>query len=143
LLPIKRIDHVSMATPNAAERAKFFEDLFGMEVIERYDQPGDGYIGVEMSIPGSTSTFELLEPAGDDSFVAKFMKQPGSMLHHVTFEVTDIREAARVLREYGIEPFGYREDAEWARELFIHPRDTGGILIQLFQPHEHDPRVRE
>lgn len=135
MLPIKRIDHVAMATPNAAKRAKFFEDLFGMRVIARYDQPRDGYTGVEMSIPGSTSTFELLEPAGDASFVAKFLAQKGSMLHHVTFEVTDIREAARVLREYGIEPFGYREDAEWARELFIHPRDTGGVLIQLFQPH--------
>jgi methylmalonyl-CoA/ethylmalonyl-CoA epimerase len=143
LLPIKRFDHVSMATPNASERAKFFEDLFGMKVIERYEQPGDGYTGFELSIPGSTSTFELLEPAGDDSFVAKFLDQKGSMYHHVTFEVTDIREAARVLREYGIEPFGYREDAEWARELFIHPRDTGGVLIQLFQPHDDDPRVRQ
>ncbi len=135
MLPIKRIDHVSMAVPNIAERAKFFEDLFGMKVSERYDEPGAGYVGLALSIPGSDTGFELLEPAGQDSFVSKFIAQGGSMYHHVTFEVTDIREAARVLREYGIEPFGYREDADWARELFIHPRDTGGVLIQLFEPH--------
>jgi methylmalonyl-CoA/ethylmalonyl-CoA epimerase len=142
LLPIKRIDHVAMATPNAAERARFFEELFGMTVTERYD-PADGYTGYALSIPGSDAGFELLEPSGENSFLATFLGQKGSMYHHVTFEVTDIREAARVLREYGIEPFGYREDAEWARELFIHPRDTGGVLIQLFQPHDDDPRVRE
>ena len=136
MLPIKRIDHVSMATPNVEERARFFEELFGMKVIARYDQPKDGYVGVEMSIPGSTSTFELLEPSGEGSFVSKFLAQKGSMYHHVTFEVTDISAAAKALREYGIEPFGYREDAEWARELFIHPRDTGGVLIQLFEPHD-------
>ncbi len=135
MLPIKRIDHVSMATPNVAERARFFEDLFGMKVLERYE-PGDGYTGVAMSIPGSDTTFELLEPSGEHSFVAKFLAQQGSMYHHVTFEVTDIREAARILRDYGIEPYGYREDADWAHELFIHPRDTGGVLIQLFEPHE-------
>jgi methylmalonyl-CoA epimerase len=136
LLPIKRIDHVSMAVPDMATRAKFFEDLFGMKAQERYDHPEEGYNGLELSIPGSDTKFELLEPAGEDGFVAKFLGQKGSLYHHVTFEVTDIREAARVLREYGIEPFGYREDADWARELFLHPRDTGGVLIQLFEPHE-------
>ncbi len=136
MLPIKRIDHVSMAVPDMAMRAKFFEDLFGMKPLERYDEPGEGYHGLVLSIPGSDTKLELLEPAGENSFVAKFLDQKGSLYHHVTFEVTDIREAARVLREYGIEPFGYREDADWARELFIHPRDTGGVLIQLFEPHE-------
>ncbi|HEY7268551.1 MAG TPA: VOC family protein [Dehalococcoidia bacterium] len=137
MLPIKRIDHVSMAVPDLAKQIKFFEDLFGMKQGEHYDRPEDGYDGLEMSIPGSDTKFELLSPAGDPglSFVSKFLARPGSMYHHVTFEVTDIREAARVLREYGIEPFGYREEAEWAKELFIHPRDTGGVLIQLFEPH--------
>jgi methylmalonyl-CoA/ethylmalonyl-CoA epimerase len=94
---------------------------------------------VDLSIPGSDTRLELIAPAGDDSFIARFLGQKGSTVHHLTFEVTDIREAARVLREYGIEPFGYREDAEWARELFIHPRDAGGVLIQLFEPHAAPP----
>jgi methylmalonyl-CoA/ethylmalonyl-CoA epimerase len=127
-----------MAVPDLQRQIKFFEELFGMkESGEHYGRPEEGYDGVEMTIPGSDTKFELISPAGDPdkSFVAKFLAQNGSMYHHVTFEVTDIREAARVLREYGIQPFGYREEAEWAKELFIHPRDTGGVLIQLFEPH--------
>jgi methylmalonyl-CoA epimerase len=136
LLPIKRIDHVSIAVPNIEERARFFEELFGMKVEDRYGQPEEGYDAVDMSIPGSDTRLELIAPhGGEGSFVRKFLAQKGSMYHHVTFEVTDIKAAAKVLRDYGIEPFGYREDADWARELFIHPRDTGGVLIQLFEPH--------
>jgi methylmalonyl-CoA/ethylmalonyl-CoA epimerase len=136
LLPIKRIDHISMAAPDIEERARFFQELFGMKVVGRFDVPRDGYNGLELSIPGSDTKLEIIEPNGENSFVSKFLAHKGSMYHHVTFEVTDIRAAAKALREYGIEPFGYREDADWARELFIHPRDTGGVLIQLFQPHE-------
>jgi methylmalonyl-CoA/ethylmalonyl-CoA epimerase len=135
LLPIKRIDHVSMAAPDFEERARFFQDLFGMKVVNRFHYPEDGYDGLELSIPGSDTKIEIIAPIGEGGFLSKFLAGGGSMYHHVTFEVTDIRESARVLRECGIEPFGYREDAEWARELFIHPRDTGGVLIQLFQPH--------
>jgi methylmalonyl-CoA/ethylmalonyl-CoA epimerase len=136
LLPIKRIDHISMAAPDIEERARFFQELFGMKVVGRFDVPRDGYNGLELSIPGSDTKLEIIEPNGEGSFVSKFLDQKGSMYHHVTFEVTDIRAAAKALRDYGIEPFGYREDADWARELFIHPRDTGGVLIQLFQPHD-------
>lgn len=125
-----------MAVPNIEERARFFQDLFGMKVVGRWDNAGDGYSGMELSIPGSDTKLEIIEPNGEESFVGKFLAQGGSMYHHMTFEVTDIKAAAKALREYGIEPFGYREDADWARELFIHPRDTGGVLIQLFQPHD-------
>ena len=136
MLPIKRIDHVSLAVPDLQERVKFYEDLFGMRLTDEYGEPFDGFQTVDLTIPGSDTHLELIAPATPDNFVAKFLEQKGSMVHHLTFEVTDIREAARVLREYGIEPFGYREDAEWARELFIHPRYTGGVLIQLFEPHK-------
>jgi methylmalonyl-CoA/ethylmalonyl-CoA epimerase len=136
LLPIKRIDHVSIAVPDIAQRAKFFEELFGMKIDAGYGEASEGYHAADLEIPGSDTKMELISPAGPDSFVARFLEQKGSMVHHITFEVTDIRESARILREYGIEPYGYREDANWAKELFIHPRDTGGVLIQLFEPHQ-------
>ena len=63
----------------------------------------------------------------------RFLGQRGPGLHHVTFEVTDIEAAAKVLRERGIEPVGMRVEGAWNKELFIHPRDTGGVLIQLYQ----------
>ncbi len=131
MLPIKRIDHVSIAARSIEERAEFFGKLFGMELGGRFDQPEDGYNGVELRIPGSDTKWEILEPAGEDSFVERFLAQRGPGVHHVTFEVEDIEEAARELRAMGIEPFGMRVVSDWNKELFIHPRDAGGVLIQL------------
>lgn len=133
MLPIKRIDHVAIAAESIDERVKFLSELFGMKAGARYDNPQDGYNGVELSIPGSDTKWEVIEPAGENSFVTRFLGQRGPGLHHVTFEVTDIEAAAKVLRERGIEPFRMRVEGAWNKELFIHPRDTGGVLIQLYQ----------
>jgi methylmalonyl-CoA/ethylmalonyl-CoA epimerase len=133
LLGIKRIDHVAMAASSIDERARFFEELFGMRRGGQYNNPHDGYNGVELTIPGSDAKIEILEPSGERSFVSRFLENGGSMYHHVTFEVHDVVKAAQVLRERGIEPFGMRLENAWNKELFIHPRDTGGILIQLYQ----------
>ena len=133
MLPIKRIDHVAIAAESIDERVRFLSELFGMKPGARYDNPQDGYNGVELSIPGSDTKWEVIEPAGENSFVTRFLGQRGPGLHHVTFEVTDIEAAAKVLRERGIEPFRMRVEGAWNKELFIHPRDTGGVLIQLYQ----------
>ena len=133
MLPIKRIDHVAIAAESIDERVRFLSELFGMKPGARYDNPLDGYNGVELTIPGSDTKWEVIEPAGENSFVTRFLGQRGPGLHHVTFEVTDIEAAAKVLRERGIEPFGMRVEGAWNKELFIHPRDTGGVLIQLYQ----------
>ena len=133
MLPIKRIDHVAIAAESIDERVRFLSELFGMKPGARYDNPQDGYNGVELSIPGSDTKWEVIEPAGENSFVTRFLGQRGPGLHHVTFEVTDIEAAAKVLRERGIEPVGMRVEGAWNKELFIHPRDTGGVLIQLYQ----------
>ncbi len=103
-----------------------------MQPGARFDNPEDGYIGLEMSIPGSDTKWEILEPAGENSFVERFLAQRGPGVHHVTFEVEDVEAAAKELRARGIEPFGLRLEGR-ARELFIHPRDAGGVLIQLFE----------
>ena len=133
MLPIKRIDHVAIAAESIDERVRFLSELFGMKPGPRYDNPQDGYNGVELTIPGSDTKWEVIEPAGENSFVTRFLGQRGPGLHHVTFEVTDIEAAEKVLRERGIEPVGMRVEGAWNKELFIHPRDTGGVLIQLYQ----------
>jgi methylmalonyl-CoA/ethylmalonyl-CoA epimerase len=138
-LPIKRLDHVSMAAPRLEDQLRFFEDLFGMRVVERFDAPGTGFVGAALSIPGTGINMEVIAPAGEGSFLDRFLRDRGPALHHLTFEVTDIEAAARVLREQGIEPFGRSDDADW-KQLFIHPRDSGGVLIQLY---ENVAEVRE
>lgn len=135
MLGIKRIDHVSVVHSDLAGRIKFYEDLFGMEVEERFETEAGAFKGVAMSIPGSPTHWEILEPFGDDSFLHRFLSERGPGMHHATFEVEDIEVAAKALRDYGVEPFGEGVANDW-KQLFIHPRDTGGVLIQLFEQIE-------
>jgi methylmalonyl-CoA epimerase len=137
MLGIKRIDHVSVVNSDLEGRVKFYRDLFGMEVAERFEttEAGLGFKGVAMSIPGSPTQWEVLEPLGDDSFLHRFLAERGAGMHHATFEVEDIAKAAAALRAYGVEPFGESTSGDW-KQLFIHPRDSGGVLIQLYEKVE-------
>lgn len=132
-LGIKKLDHVAMAVWNVEEYLPFFTALFGMRVMGRWRNEGEKYAGVTLDLPGVGVQWELVEPAFDDSFLTRFLKERGPGLHHVTFEVEDVERAAEILRRRGIEPFGgVRTGSTW-KELFIHPRDSGGLLIQLFE----------
>ena len=132
MLGIKRIDHVSVVHSDLEGRVRFYRDLFGMEVVEKFETPDGGFKGVALSIPGSPTQWEILEPLGDDSFLHRFLAERGSGMHHATFEVEDIAKAAANLRAYGVEPFGESTAGDW-KQLFIHPRDSGGVLIQLYE----------
>lgn len=146
MLGIKRVDHVSMVVWKIDEQLPLLTELFGMRVVERYQNPRDGYNGVTMDImiggDRAPVQWEVLEPNSDDSFLVRFLRDRGPGLHHVTFEVEDVDQAAETLRKRGIEPHGgVRQNGGW-KELFVHPRDTGGVLIQLYQSvpnhtHEH------
>lgn len=132
MLGIKRMDHVSMVVPKLEERLPMLTELFGMRVLGRWQNPQAGYNGVALEIPGSNTQWELLEPAGDDSFLMRFLRDRGPGLHHVTFQVESVEKAIQALREYGFEPFGGRTFDHY-KEVYIHPRDTGGVLFQLYE----------
>ena len=146
MLGIKRVDHVSMAVWKIDDHLPLLTELFGMRLVERYQNTAQGYNGVTLDISTSTGRapiqWEILEPNADDSFLVRFLQERGPGLHHVTLEVEDVDQAAEALRKRGIEPHGGVRENGWWKELFIHPRDTGGVLIQLYQhvgehTHEH------
>ena len=132
VLGIKRMDHVCMVVWKLEERLPMLTELFGMRVAGRFDNPHGGYNGVVLDIPGGGAQWELLEPASDDSFIARFLRERGPGLHHVTFEVESVEKATQALRERGCEPFGGRSHDTY-KEVFVHPRDTGGVLFQLYE----------
>ena len=132
MLGIKRIDHICMAVWKLDDRLPMLTELFGMKVAGRFDNPKIGYNGVTLDIPGGGAQWELLEPAGNDSFIERFLQDRGPGLHHVTYEVESVEEATKALQEYGYEPFGGRS-YEGYKEVYMHPRDTGGVLFQLYE----------
>ncbi|MCI0850259.1 MAG: VOC family protein [Chloroflexi bacterium] len=132
MLGIKRIDHICMAVWKLNDRLPMLTELFGMKVAGRFDNPQVGYNGVTLDIPGGGTQWELLEPAGNDSFIERFLQDRGPGLHHVTYEVESVEKATKALEDYGYEPFGGRS-YEGYKEVYMHPRDTGGVLFQLYE----------
>ena len=129
-----RFDHYSIAAPDAEQAIAFHEKLFGLERDHVFRSPSEGFRGALLNMPNRQGQVEILAPFGDDSFVQDFLDRRGPGLHHITIEVEDIDAAVEYLRdEMGIEPYrGVWSDGQW-RQTFIHPRDTGGILYQLFE----------
>jgi len=132
VLKITKLDHVSMAVWKVEDHLPLLTELFGMKPAGHFRSEADKYQGVVLDIAGGKVQWEVLEPTSEDSFVARFLHERGPGLHHVTFQVEDVTQAAEALRRRGIEPFGgIRTGPTW-KETFLHPKDTGGVLIQLF-----------
>lgn len=130
---IKRIDHIAIAVPSVEEAARFYEEVLGLklggvEVVEGMDtKVGFFQIG--------ETRIELVEPTKEGTALDKFLANRGPGIHHICFEVEDIEEALRTLKERGArlvdeEP---RPGAHGTRVGFIHPKSTGGVLIELSQ----------
>lgn len=136
MLPVTRVDHVSFATHSIDDSLRWFQLVFGAREVRRHPVPAEGYTFAELELPNAQVGFELIEPMGENSFVARFLKERGPGFHHITIEVENVDAAAEEMRRNGIEPFGgVRGSGHW-RQTFIHPRDSSGILVQLVQSGE-------
>ncbi len=133
VVDLQRVDHVSMAVPDLDAQVAWQERVFGMTLLNRWEDEQLGYRGAELAIPGSRLKFEIIAPTREESFVQKFIatRRPG--MHHVCCEVASVDRAVAALRAEGIEPWGGIIENDWKRHTFIHPRDSGGVLFQLFE----------
>jgi methylmalonyl-CoA epimerase len=142
-LGIIAVNHLAHATRDRDELAGWYERIFGCRTV--WLSPGDGLESGFRTRVMETATeqirFEMIEPAGDKSFIAKYLDTRGEGMHHITFEVGDWSRALAACSVHGINPFGERSGerngARWS-EAFIHPRDTGGMLVQIFWQEQPD-----
>jgi catechol 2,3-dioxygenase-like lactoylglutathione lyase family enzyme len=135
-LGVVAIDHVCQAFPDRDELAEWYTDLAGF--VQVWRTPADEHpdmADLVMNIPGSTICWEIIMPRGADSFIERFWDKNGAAAHHVTFEVADWDRALAACRHHDTPTFGENEGstdgAAW-RDAFIHPKHTGGVLVQLF-----------
>ena len=133
LVNLQRVDHVSMAVPDLDRQVEWQTKVFGMQPEGRWREDHLGYEGCVMTIPGSLLKFEMMEPTRPDSFVQKFIDERRPGMHHICCEVASVEATAAALRADGIEPFGGIIDFGWKKHTFLHPRDSGGVLFQLFE----------
>jgi methylmalonyl-CoA/ethylmalonyl-CoA epimerase len=136
-----RLNHVGVATPSIEKSIAVYRDLMGATRIgEPFDLPAQG---VKVCFIDTLNTqIELIEPYDDSSPIAGFLrKNPAGGQHHVCFEVPDIHAAVADLKAKGATILGEpRIGAHGTPIVFIHPRDMGGVLVELMEtPHgTHD-----
>jgi methylmalonyl-CoA/ethylmalonyl-CoA epimerase len=132
---IGRLNHVANAVRDIAKAADLYRDTLGAEVSEVVPQPEHGVSTVFITLPNTK--IELLEPLGTDSPIAKFLdKNPDGGIHHLCYEVTDIRAARQFLKAQGARVLGDGEPrigAHGKPVLFLHPKDFCGTLVELEQ----------
>lgn len=133
LVNLQRVDHVSLAVNDLQKQVEWQAMVFGMAELNRWTSESEGYQGANMSIPGSLLKLEIIQPTRPDSFVQKFIDARRQGMHHICCEVASVEAAAEALRQAGIEPFGGIIKSDWKTHTFIHPRDSGGVLFQLFE----------
>ena len=130
---IGRLNHVAIAVPDLDAAAAQYRDTLGARVGPPQDEPDHGVRVVFVELPNTK--VEFLTPLGDDSPIAGFLtKNPSGGIHHVCYEVDDIRAARDTLKAAGARVLGDGEPKIGAHGnpvLFLHPKDFTGTLVEL------------
>jgi methylmalonyl-CoA/ethylmalonyl-CoA epimerase len=132
---IGRLNHVAIAVKDIAKAAGVYRDTLGAEISAKVAQPEHGVTTVFVLLPNTK--IELLEPLGEGSPIAKFLERsPDGGIHHLCYEVDDIRSARDRLKAQGVRVLGDGEPkigAHGKPVLFLHPKDLCGTLIEIEQ----------
>ncbi len=130
-MKILHIDHIGVAVNSNAEGKKFWSEILGL--------PWEGEETVEEQkvttafMPVGDSEVELLESTDPGGPISKFIEKKGQGIHHIAFRVENIDEALDELKQKGIQLIDEtpRKGAGGARIAFLHPKATGGVLVEL------------
>ncbi|HLA14167.1 MAG TPA: methylmalonyl-CoA epimerase [Gemmatimonadaceae bacterium] len=124
-----RISHIGIAVEALAPNLPFFRDILGLDEVELDDADGARIAGFD----AGGSLVELLEASDADSPIGRFVAKRGAGLHHICFSVDDLDGTLERCRRAGIQLIDDvpRIGAEGKRIAFLHPRSTGGVLIEL------------
>lgn len=129
-----RLNHVAVAVPDLAKAQAFYKNVLGAQVSEAVPLPEHGVSVVFVNL-GNTK-IELLHPLGNDSPIAGFLqKNKAGGMHHVCIEVDNINAAVMDLKEKKIRSLSdeAKIGAHGKPVIFLHPKDCGGVLVELEQ----------
>lgn len=127
----EKIDHIGIAVASLDEALKFYRDQLGLD-FKGTEVVNEQKVKVAF-FPVGESKLELLESTDPDGPVGKFIAKKGEGIHHLSFRVSNIEEKLQQLQERGVSLIDEkpRFGAGGAKIAFLHPKSTGGILIEL------------
>ncbi|HEY5185233.1 MAG TPA: methylmalonyl-CoA epimerase [Actinomycetes bacterium] len=131
-----RIDHVGVAVADLDEAIAFYERVYGMRCTHVETNEEQGVREAMMAVGDSGSSIQLLAPLSPDSTIGKFLDRSGPGIQQMAYTVEDIAAVSAHLRAEGLrllydQP---RRGTAGSKVNFIHPRDAGGVLVELVEP---------
>lgn len=131
------LDHIAIAVKSIPTAKKVYEDM-GLEFSSEIEEVVDQKVFTAFAQIDKNAHIELLEPTSTESTIHKFIESKGEGIHHLCFKVPDVRAKTKELSDKGYR-FIYPEPRIGAGGClvnFMHPKSTGGVLIELSQRPE-------
>lgn len=129
------IDHVGVAVADLDAAIALYRDVFGMQLVHEETNEEQGVREAMMAVGDSTSAVQLLAPLSADSTIGKYLDRHGPGIQQVAYRVTDVEAVAATLRERGLRLLydAPRGGTAGTRVNFVHPKDVGGVLVELVE----------
>lgn len=130
----KKVEHIGIAVNDLEKTMSFYDDILGLEKLSVETVESQG-VSIAFFKTGETK-IELLEPISDDSPIAKFIDKKGEGIHHMAIEVEDIEAKIEDMKEKGARFIGDKptKGADNMKIIFVHPKSTNGVLLELCEP---------
>jgi methylmalonyl-CoA/ethylmalonyl-CoA epimerase len=133
---VLRIDHVGVAVPDLDAAIEFYERIFGLRCIHTEVNEEQGVREAMLAVGIGADRLQLLAPLTPDSTIAKFLDRQGPGLQQLAYTVADVDAAAAAIRARGLRVLydEARRGTAGSRVNFVHPKDCGGVLVELVEP---------
>lgn len=130
------IDHVGIAVPDLDDALEFYADTFGLHSIHEEVNEEQGVREAMLAVGDSGQCIQLLAPLNENSTIAKFLARNGQGIQQIAYRVTDIDAVSATLRERGVRLLydAAKRGTSESRVNFVHPKDAGGVLVELVEP---------
>jgi methylmalonyl-CoA/ethylmalonyl-CoA epimerase len=138
------LDHVGIAVADLDAAVSFYRDVLGLQVVHREENLDQQVAEVMLTSSENGpvgNQLQLLMPLAGNSVLNRFLMRRGSGLHHVAYAVSDVRSASSILRQCGVRVLydAPRAGTRGSQINFVHPKDTGGVLLELVEHTAADP----
>jgi methylmalonyl-CoA/ethylmalonyl-CoA epimerase len=138
------LDHVGIAVADLDAAVSFYRDVLGLQVVHREENLDQQVAEVMLASSENGpvgNQLQLLMPLAGNSVLNRFLMRRGSGLHHVAYAVSDVRSASSILRQCGVRVLydAPRAGTRGSQINFVHPKDTGGVLLELVEHTAADP----
>ena len=130
------IDHVGVAVPDLDVAIAFYTEKYGMRLLHEETNDEQGVREAMMGVGESGSCIQLLAPLSDDSPIGKFLARSGEGIQQMAYTVSDMDALCDHLRSVGVRVLydAPKRGTANSRVNFVHPKDAGGVLIELVEP---------